>query len=182
MQIAFELRAFESLEKSLCESVNLVHENRPSYSRKSAPVRYCQIGVFQGFGRGRTRPRLRPEIAPPVTVFGSRRDAIESGARAALKAPRRRPFRGLQQLLVARLVLRDRMLEGAQRGRPKLHAIQILVQTPKRFDQIPHEHVFCRLRHGTRPWSVIGRSFSLLKLAAHSCSEPGGGYLVNPCR
>ena len=50
-------------------------------------------------------------------------------------------------MLIAWVVLRNRMLKTVECRGPKFHAIQIAAQTLQRFDQVAHDHICCRFRH-----------------------------------
>jgi hypothetical protein len=64
------------------------------------------------------------------------------------------------------------MPEGAKRGRPKFHVIQVLAQLFESFDQVPNNQLFCRFRHCYWPLSRIGH-FLLLGLRIFSrCRSP----------
>jgi hypothetical protein len=58
---------------------------------------------------------------------------------------------GLQQIALARLILRDRPCETAESLGPQLDAVQVLVQALKGFHQIADYQVFRLFRHCFTP-------------------------------
>lgn len=76
-----------------------------------------------------------------------------------LRLPGRRWF---QEMLIGGPIVGNRMMEAAERGRPKLHAVQIRTQVLKRFDQVPNNQIFCGFRHCF--WAFVpSRTFLLLE-------------------
>jgi hypothetical protein len=126
-------------------------------------VRYCQIAIFQGFGV--TIPRLESEPensrlgSCKMTVSGMPLDGAnlrpETIFYLRLCADVRVLSPGRQKVTLARLIIGNRSLEAAQRGRPKFHAIQVLVQALKRFGEIAYDLVFRRFRHDLGPRPAI---------------------------
>ena len=84
--------------------------------------------------------------------------------------------RGREELPFTRLIIGDRMRKTAQRGSPKFHAIQVLVQSPKGLNQIAHNHIFCRFWHGDCSFVPYRTSIPPKKLKpfAQSCSPIAG--------
>ena len=146
-------------QKCTGESANLVHENGIAYTAKRPLLRYCHIVVFQGCGGRRIGPRFGLRTAASVNVFAGRQIEVAPDRASELRPPRAR----LEQMLVTGPVVGDRMLERAEGGSPKFHAIQILAQPLEGFDQVPHNQIFCRFRHCYSPLSLSGH-FLLLEV------------------
>jgi hypothetical protein len=148
------------LSKSAQESLFVVHENGVGYSTKWMPVRYCQIAIFQGFGMAIPGLESGPENSArdggKMTVSGCLSAAMNLRLGAILNLRLRAGVPtlavGRQKVSLARLIIGNRPLKTVQRGGPKFHAFQILVQALKGFGKIAHDLVFRQFRHEIGPY------------------------------
>src|SRR5271166_1218298 len=75
-------------------------------------------------------------------------------------------------MLVAWVVVRNRMLKTVKCRGPKFHAIQIPAQALERFDQVSHDRICCRFRHCDALCLVSDVAASLgLRGGTRSCSR-----------
>ena len=124
---------------------------------------------------------LRSSILVEHDLFGpsfARRSGLREGGKPAstfpdhalgARVPALRP--GGQKITLARLIIGNRTLKAVQRGCPKFHTIQILVQALKRFGEIANDLICRRFRHGIGPCHTIDVSAPVgLRGSSHSGS------------
>jgi hypothetical protein len=124
-------------------------------------VRYCQIAIFQGFRvailgleSGLENSRLGGgEMALSGCLLAEMNRRLEAHFNLQLRGrvPALRPAR--QKITLARLIIGNRMLKTVQRGGPKFHALQILVQALYGLGEIANDLIFRRFRHDTGPYA-----------------------------
>src|SRR5271166_3493239 len=75
-------------------------------------------------------------------------------------------------MLVAWVVVRNKMVKTVECRGPKFHAIQIAAQALERFDQVSHDRICCRFRHCDASVSYPTlRLLSGLRGGTRSCSR-----------